>query len=533
MGIDRRTVLQYGAGLAGGIGTSLGAPAVMAADATRPNIVGGTMTGDVLADRAVIWARADRPSRMLIEWSLHADFRDAQRVRGPHALEVSDFTARVDLGGLPPNRELFYRVVFEDLLSGRAKSEPVAGRFETAAPGFGERGDGQARKRRDGVRFLWSGDTAGQNFGINPDFGGMRIYETMRRTDPDFFVHCGDTIYADGPLTEVRTLDDGTVWRNLVTPEKSKVAETLDEFRGNYRYNLLDEHVRRFNADVPQVWLWDDHEVTNNWSSAKDLSADARYTVKDVALLIARGTRAFLEYAPLRWRGADELERVYRHLPQGPLMDLFAIDMRSYRGPNTFNRQDMPSEEAAILGRAQLEWLKRGLLTSRGLWKVIAADMPIGLLVGDGRDAQGRDRYEAVANGNGPVLGREFEFAELFSFIKRHRIRNVVWVTADVHYTAAHHYAPERAVFTDFDPFWEFVSGPLNAGSFGPGTLDNTFGPEVVFQKFPPRPNTAPTAGLQFFGQVDIDGRSGVMTVGLKDIAGATLWQRQLDPRRG
>ena len=44
----------------------------------------------------------------------------------------------------------------------------------------------------------------------------------------------------------------------------------------------------------------------------------------------------------------------------------------------------------------------------------------------------------------------------------------MVWITGDVHYAAAHHYHPERARFTDFDPFWEFVAGPPHAGTFGP-----------------------------------------------------------------
>ena len=61
--------------------------------------------------------------------------------------------------------------------------------------------------------------------------------------------------------------------------------------------------------------------------------------------------------------------------------------------------------------------------------------------------------------------------------------------------------------------------GPLNAGSFGPNALDNTFGPQVIFQKAPPAANFSPFAGLQFFGQVDIDSRTAVMTVTLKDIA--------------
>jgi phosphodiesterase/alkaline phosphatase D-like protein len=41
------------------------------------------------------------------------------------------------------------------------------------------------------------------------------------------------------------------------------------DFRGNYLYNLMDENVLRFNAEVPQIWQWDDHEVMNNWSPGK------------------------------------------------------------------------------------------------------------------------------------------------------------------------------------------------------------------------------------------------------------------------
>jgi alkaline phosphatase D len=55
----------------------------------------------------------------------------------------------------------------------------------------------------------------------------------------------GDTIYADGPLTETVALPGGRTWRNIVTPAKSKVAETLDDFRGAFAYNLLDDNVAR------------------------------------------------------------------------------------------------------------------------------------------------------------------------------------------------------------------------------------------------------------------------------------------------
>ena len=91
-----------------------------------------------------------------------------------------------------------------------------------------------------------------------------------------------------------------------------------------------------------------------------------------------------------------------------------------------------------------------------GEGKMIASDMPIGLLVRDGKE-----HFENGANGDGPVLGREHDIADVLRFIKHNAIQNVVWLTADVHYTAAHYYDPNQAQFQDFNPFWEFVSGPL------------------------------------------------------------------------
>jgi alkaline phosphatase D len=133
-------------------------------------------------------------------------------------------------------------------------------------------------------------------------------------------------------------------------------------------------------------------------------------------------------------------------------------------------------------------------------------------------------------------LGRELEIADLLSFMKRERIRNTLWLTADVHYTAAHYYDPNKAQFSDFDPFWEFVSGPLHAGTFGPNDLDATFGPQLVYVNAPSKEqgqNLPPSAGLQFFGHVAIDGASEQLTVTLRDVGDNALWSKTLDPQRG
>jgi len=526
--LPRRSFLKHATlgGLAfttgvGGILYSRRAPAVIAADSVRPSAAWGLQIGDVVGDRAIVWSRADQAARLIVEWSLDESFSRSVTLRGPAALEASDFTARIDLTGLPADQDIFVRASFENLDAEHVRSEPVMGHFRTPPA-----------KRRD-VRFLWSGDTCGQGWGIDLNFGGMKIYEAMRQTQADFFIHSGDTIYADGPLTErVRDANGNTIWTNAyldLVPEKTKVAETVREYHRNHLYNRFDANVQRFSAEIPQIWQWDDHEVTNNWSDSKVLPA--AYTERRVRTLAANAARAFLDYAPMRWHSQVESERVYRHIPYGRDLDVFVLDMRTYRGPNSFNRQTQTGADTAFLGAVQVEWLKRKLRESRATWKVIAADMPIGLLVPDGTDAQGRAQFEAIANGDGPVLGREFEIADLLRFIKREAIVNTVWFTADVHYCAAHYYDPNKAQFQDFEPFWEFVAGPLHAGSFGPNVLDNTFGPRVVFQKAPPVANTPPSGGFQFFGQVDIDHRSKDMVVALKDINGASVFSTRLRAR--
>lgn len=144
---------------------------------------------------------------------------------------------------------------------------------------------------------------------------------------------------------------------------------------------------------------------------------------------------------------------------------------------------------------------------------------------------QGIARWEAIANGdNGVAKGRELEIARLLSYIKKQHIKNIVWLTADVHYAAAHYYDPDQAASKNFEPFWEFVSGPLNAGSFGPNTTDGTFGPQVEFYKAPPagQVNLPPSAGLQFFGEVNINRKDETLTVDLKDLAGSSVYTKTL-----
>jgi alkaline phosphatase D len=171
----------------------------------------------------------------------------------------------------------------------------------------------------------------------------------------------------------------------------------------------------------------------------------------------------------------------------------------------------------------------RELRDSSATWKIIANNLPLGLVVPDGPTAQ-----EGVAQGDGGApLGRELEFVRVLRNAHRHGVTGIVFLTADVHYTAAHHYDPARAAVQDFSPFWEFVSGPAHAGAFGPNKLDATFGPREVFVHAPPVANVSPAEGYQHFGEVNVDGRTGELRVDLRDREGTSLWATTLPPAGG
>lgn len=504
-GLSRRQLLIRSAATCAVAGLGSLARPYLSRAADRPLITSGIQSGDVSAHSAVIWARADRAARMRVECSVSENFKSIIGAAGANALPDRDFTSKMLLDGLPPGQDMFYRVRFEDLDGQGLAGETQVGHFRTAPVA------------RSSVSFAWSGDTAGQGWGIDESRGGLRTYRTMLDNRPDFFIHSGDHIYADCPVERELKLPDGGVWRNLVTEEKSVVAHTLAQFRGNYKYNWLDRNFRAFHAAVPLFAQWDDHEVTNDWAPV-GTADETGYAEDGSSLLVARARRAFHEFMPMRAASAQEDGRIYRKIAYGPLLDVFMIDMRSYRD-SSFNKGD-DRGGASILGAAQLAWLKRELVASDATWKAIAADMPIGLFSEDG-----------IALGDGPPQRREHEIANLLSFMKRAGIRNVVWLTADMHYTAAHHYDPNRAIFQDFEPFWEFVSGPLHAGTWAPAPLDNTFGPKAMFQKGCSGENLAPCYGMQFFGRVDIDGQTEVMTVTLKDVDNRDLWSVDIEPR--
>ncbi|MEL6548438.1 MAG: alkaline phosphatase D family protein, partial [Myxococcota bacterium] len=296
-----------------------------------PNATHGVQIGDIDRDRAVLWSRSERPATLCVDWStrVHGPKTRLEGVPTPN----SDGVVKLELEGLPPGQTVFYRAWFDD----GVKGEPVTGTFTVPDPA-------------QPVRLVWGGDVCGQGYGIGPD--GYRIFEAMAKQTPHAFIHSGDAIYADQPLVSEKDTGHSGVWKNLELDGKEKVAETLDEFRAQFAYNLRDRHLRHFLSRTPIIAQWDDHETHNNWWPGQTLT-DERYQERSVDVLSAHARRAFHEYMPTR-------ERFMRVLRLGAV-DVFVLDLRSHRGSNDANQS---LDGSVLFGARQLAWLERALAES-------------------------------------------------------------------------------------------------------------------------------------------------------------------------
>ncbi|MBA2544552.1 MAG: alkaline phosphatase D family protein [Deltaproteobacteria bacterium] len=454
----------------------------------------GVQAGEPEVGRALIWARCDEPARMVVEWDTTERFANPKRVAGDVVTPLRDHCGTAELSGLPDAQTVVYRIRFEREAA-RGASAWTTGKLRTP--------------KSDRVRVAWTGDTCGQGFGHHPDTGGMRGFAAIRSADPDLFINSGDMIYADNPILAERVMPTG-VWKNTTNERVGRVAQELDDFRARFAYNFDDEHLRALAAEVPVIAQWDDHEIHNNWFPGQQLADDRYDRERDASKLAAMARQAMFEWVPLR---TGPIHRVLHH---GPLLDVFVLDCRAFRSPNTANLDD-----ELMFGAAQVAWLLDALAASKARWKIIACDQPIALVIDDGPVNQ-----EGFANTDpGAPRGREKELARLLAGMRERKVANTVWVTADVHYAAAHHFDPKRAApGVEFDPFWEFVAGPIHAGNFGPNELDASLGPAVKFQWGTPPPNVemlSPADGKQSFGTLDVT--RDALTVTLRDIDGHDL----------
>src|SRR5258707_5000672 len=107
-GLTRRQLLVRSASTVALAGLGSIAKPYLSRAADRPGIACGIQSGDVSADSAMIWARADRPARMQVECSTVESFETILRTGSAATSPDSDFTSKLLLDGLPSGQDIFY-----------------------------------------------------------------------------------------------------------------------------------------------------------------------------------------------------------------------------------------------------------------------------------------------------------------------------------------------------------------------------------------------------------------------------------------
>ena len=375
---------------------------------------------EVGSDRAMVWVRGDNSSTPVrLRYGPAEDTSATTDVVVALAPE-GDQTGRAALEALVPGTRYVYEVSQDDART--RGSFVTAPRPEDDAP----------------VRLVWSGDLGANGYCRDVE-DGYRIFRTMARRQPDFFLFIGDTVYADQPCG-VRPHVPGTDY----------VAKTLAEFHGKHRYNRADPALQEFFRTTSVFAMWDDHEVRNNFAGSTEP-------------LMPVGLRALLDYWPIQGP-PGEPRRLYRAVRWGRHVEAFILDTRQYRSDNA--ESDGPAK--TMLGAAQREWLLRGLARSDATWKLVVNSVPLGMFTG-GRYSDSWSRANLFGFPRTTLTGFVHERDLILRSIRDQGVRNVVFLSGDVHHAELMRHEPSPGFVVH-----EFVAGPLAARQGYPRFLDRS-----------------------------------------------------------
>lgn len=415
----------------------------------------GITSGEVSATSAILWARTSGETSFIVEYATDPSFAAVQGTQTATVSAATDFTGTVSLPALQPATRYYYRVRPQP----SDAEEAASGTFTTAP----------LPTQRQDVTFLWGGDLGGQGFCRQPAY---TIFSPMKAINADFFIFGGDTIYADSRCPSPPN-----------TPGSDFIATTQEQFWAKHRYQREDQLFKDLLATTSLYPIWDDHEVKNDFSGPHEP-------------LTSVGLKAFFDYFPLH-RLPEEPQRLYRSFRWGNRVELFLLDTRQYRSTNL--QEDGPDK--TMLGPAQLRWFFDGLTASTATWKIIVSGVP--LSAHTGRILTGHDGW-----GGGAVAdGFTTELRTIVSTLQEKRMRNVVWLSTDIHVARFFSYDPNN----DGNPdFYEFISGPLSAITGNLDSLDQTFHPTIVYEE----------NGFFNFGVVKVNGKNGALTAEIRDQEG-------------
>ena len=420
-------------------------------------------SGQAATDAITLWTRVedlDRTSKLQVEIARDPEFANVIWRKDVLAEAERDFTVhhRAAPKGLAPGEQFFYRFYTCE------QSSPV-GRFRTALPP-----DSRAPVR---IGFF-----SCQNFaaGFYTAHAGL-----VQEKDLDLVICLGDYIYEQ---TNEKALPER---QDTTGANKDSDVQMLGEYRDKYRLYHSDPNLLAVRQNFPMLVIWDDHETENDGGAQESPNPGQRNipTGRRLPFLERReqGYQAYFEHMP-RIRNIEERNRIYGSVPLGANAELLLLDERQYRDPQpcggsvpappTCSAAEKNAPGRKFLGTDQKEWLKRGLKDSRATWKIVGNGLMIMALDVPARNAVNPDQWD----------GYGAERKELLDFIAANNIKDVTFITGDIHTFFAGDVTPtgrEGNPVTDgVAVATEFVGGSISSKGLADDTERAGLGPEAA-----------------------------------------------------
>jgi alkaline phosphatase D len=401
-----------GLALAGPVNYAALARASKVPVATHGKFAHGVSSGFPSTNGITLWTRVSelhRSSKLNLEVASDPHFKHVVSHKNVLADASKDFTVHARVGGLHPAHEYHYR------FHTKAGSSRV-GRFRTLPPA-------------DSDQTLRIGYCCCESYeaGYYTAQGAL-----AKEKDLDLILFLGDYIYEhhyyDGPAAR----------RDKTGKNKDGDVQSLAEFRQKYRFYQRDKHLQDLHAAYPWVFLWDDHEVEDNYAGKRpdskqdDPSKENSGYPRRVPFAQRRknGYKAFYEALPIIPR-KDNV--IYGSIRLGKMAELFLTDERQYRDPQpckdaqATNCPDDLAPGRTFLGSKQKSWLKAAVPKSKARWNLFASEtMMMALDTFPGQHAN-QDQWD----------GYSAEREEILSSFHANDVKNLVVLSGDLHAFAA------------------------------------------------------------------------------------------------
>jgi phosphodiesterase/alkaline phosphatase D-like protein len=490
----------------------------------------GVSSGDVSANSAILWARANKAGMALVQVTDHGgfggcDLKSAAKRFKVKATKDNDLTVQAKIGGLESGRRYKYRWCMP---GGRFSA---IGHFDTAP----------APNQAKTIRFSITGDQDASPLpGTKaPYWNNFGVWKQIQRENNNFNVMMGDTIYSDSEVPGV-----GGV---------AGTALTVAQKFAKYRLNLGQKPWANIRGATSYYAHWDDHEFINDFARSESVFPEEGGNVEiNGETLYKRGVRAFRAYNPITYSTKNG---IYRSFRWGKNLQVFFLDERSFRSakadygggcdnpPGSGSPDLAPTAPAAtralftaiapalatppppacvaaindpnrtMLGKHQLEVFEKAIKNSTATFKVIMNEVPIQQFY-----ALPYDRWEGYAA----------ERTKLLTFLKEN-VKNAVFLTTDVHANMVNDArlqtleagGPVNTGIT------EVTTGPVATKTFA-GEINGTVGSESAatairaffFNAPPPTGVGMQCSGLDQFSYAEVSASKSALTVNLKDIEG-------------